>query len=382
MSYDITIWMTETPNLDEVLSKFEGWERIGEDVVFARRGWQILLFSPLKVEMEDIPNDVFPQMPGIKYVIDIHLEPLGAPKTGYQLLNKICKAISRQSNGVVYDAQTDTVETASGVKRYVPTKRDPVFSILEMSWWFNEGPLLSPDSLRNFLDVLEKFVPESLPRRYGLYEPPQFKLAETGIEHLHNFLLESPSSLIVWYPTRPATDVSFVLDKDWGPKWQGFRANTVSMSFEASVLSDPKWSAHLCSLWKHLTTIIQPFYGDVRILRGYSGSRTLWTHRDTESHPVKLCWWRGIPSSQGLAVCVGGPYLDCWPALSSVTNICNGIRAYSIDDWHSGRLVTDDLGPVPIELVQPPTNYDPVTGSEEKSYPVFWPFSGPYSKDT
>jgi hypothetical protein len=37
------------------------------------------------------------------------------------------------------------------------------------------------------LNLFQRTIPECLPRRYGLHEPPQFTLAKEGIDHLRQF---------------------------------------------------------------------------------------------------------------------------------------------------------------------------------------------------
>ena len=73
-----------------------------------------------------------------------------------------------------------------------------------MSWWFEHGRVLEPDWIDAFLALLERCVPEALPERYGLWEPPQHVFEETGREHLMAFLSEHMGEVIVWYANRPA----------------------------------------------------------------------------------------------------------------------------------------------------------------------------------
>ena len=207
MSYDIQIWSVDPILLPGALPDVKKWRQERGAWVRASKDWQILIYSSVKVLFEDVPEDVAELIPGISYLTELTLEPIGAPEIAYNLLSTVSERLAKAAYGVVLDCQADTIITPSGVKRYRPRRRDERFKVLTLSWWFTEGPLLTDTGLREFVSLLERMLPEVMPRRYGLFEPPQHLYSETGREHFLGFLQEHLDESIVWYPHRPILGV-------------------------------------------------------------------------------------------------------------------------------------------------------------------------------
>jgi hypothetical protein len=76
------------------------------------------------------------------------------------------------------------------VKKYLKPERQKKqrFSILKMSWWYEGDLLATREKLDGFIGLLGRYLPEALPRRYGLFEPPQFTYEETGKGHFVDLL--------------------------------------------------------------------------------------------------------------------------------------------------------------------------------------------------
>jgi hypothetical protein len=275
----------------------------------------------------------------------------------------------------------DTITAPSGVKRYRPKARDKRFAVLSLSWWFTDGPLLTREGLDAFLGLIEKTLPEALPKRYGLYEPPQHQYAEMGTDHLLGFLDDHREELIVWYPHRPVVAVSLSCSPKWGTRRQGFWANYVQIKIEANVLEQPGWDVALARFWQAASHTIQPFYGDVRTLQGFLRmGATYGSDMDTDFHPVKGPWWIGIPRSVGHALVLGEPYLSCWTAFRSSTAIERDLGFLSTGDWRTGEEVSDMVGGVPDALAQRwvpewvESEYGGMSINWNTEFPPEWPF--------
>src|SRR5262249_29982623 len=156
-----------------------------------------------------------------------------APMKALKLARKVARAIAQQAHGVVFDPQDDSVTTPAGFKRFSPARHTDRFSIVDMTWWFTDGPLLSEAGLRAFLDVLRRYLPEALPKRYGEYEPPKYRLDVNGLDHFVAFLRDHAEDVIVWYPSHPVVGVSFYTVPNWGVGRQGFKCSYVSIECDA-----------------------------------------------------------------------------------------------------------------------------------------------------
>jgi hypothetical protein len=364
MSFDLEVWSVRS--FDESIVPPVG------------RAWQICVDSSDRVQAEDIPAEIVPFLPGIAYVTRIYLEGEKSKSALTQVV-RLAKHIALASHGIVFNPQTDCVTTPSGVKRVKPIKQPESFSVLQMSWWFLESPILQDDGLERLLACFEQHLPEAVPRRYGLWEPPQHIYAETGRAHFLEFLGENlkKGDTIVWYTRRPVLGVYLGCPKPLGASSRGFRANRLSFSIEAALLEQPGWNAQIQHIWMTLSQLLRPFYGDVRILDGHL--RGNYTNSNTESHPVVSWWWRGVPKTLGNAVVLGDVYQNVWPDFMRAAKTCDGLAICSSEDWSIKNDIASQLGGVPSEITQPDTS-NPYPYSRE-SYAPIWPFEAPFIQE-
>jgi hypothetical protein len=381
VSYDIQIWSVGSIPLPDALSDMENWQREGLAWVRASKNWQIVINSSTKVLFEDLPEDVVAEVPGISYLTELNLEPIGAPMSARKQLLAVSKHLGKAAHGVILDPQTDEVITPSGVKRYRPRPREERFSILALMWWFNEGPLLTDAGLHEFVTLLERALPEAMPKRYGLFEPPQHLYSETGRERFLSFLQEHLDDTIVWYPHRPVLGLSLYCSPKWGTTGQGYRANYVKVEVEAKTLEQPGWETALDRFWRAASRVIEPFYGDVKTLKGFIRmGATHGSNIKTEFHPVKGPWWTGIPRVVGHAVVLGEPYLALWPRFVEVAQMADGLAFLSTNDWTTQEEVSNLVGGVPDPLAQrwipkwATTSYGGKAVNWNTEYPPLWPF--------
>jgi len=356
MSYDLEIWATRTPeNLRSVVPDGDRWVARGESLVLDGGSWQIVLGGPEKVEDEDVPDNVRSALPGIRWLYPLNLEPLAAPAAARKSLKSTAKAVAVAAHGAVHDPQEDAVTLPSGIKRYAAPSRekDVRFDVLTLGWWFLGGPLLEPGGYSKFIGLLERFLPDALPRRYGTYEPPQFRFEESGRDHLVTYLAEANSS-IVWYPTKPVVSVG--LGAYEPPGWQGrlgFRSHRVEIELDSAALNQPGWPDQLVASWKEISAFLKPFYGEVRFLGGCIPSRTTYcSDFYTEESPTKSWWWRGIPRKPGCAVALGDPYASLWPEFTRLAERKGETCLVTLPQWSKGGSIQEITGPVPEGLMQ------------------------------
>ncbi|MFJ8258499.1 hypothetical protein ACIQ4Z_14695 [Peribacillus asahii] len=304
---------------------------------------------------EDIPEEVVGQLPGIKYFTEIILEPFDAPKRALQLVKKMTKILTQPSHGVVVDEQEGTILSLSGVKRLKTMSPKDDSSFLQMTWWFMNDYTFIKDGLDTFLDVMEATMPEALPRRYGVYEPPQFKWAEKGKEHFIQFVSENLHEGIVWYPSKPFTDVHIGIPDKVGPTREGFRSCYISIDFLEEVMGQPGWPLEIKRFWLKTSELLNPFYGEIR--RGWS--------------PVSGWWWRGLPKRLGNAAILGKPYIDLWPDFIKEAKQTKGGLFYIENINEDYQDLHSIIAEVPEDIVQP---------KNKKKYSRKWPFEGPFLK--
>jgi hypothetical protein len=381
VSFDLEVWTTRLPILETVLEPLGDWTVTTREATFSGKGWQIVVSAPDAVESDDVPDEVVPSIPGACFVTRLSVEPIGAPSKAMALAQKAARAIASHAHGVVFDPQDGGVTTPSGVTRFVPVKHAERFSILQMEWWFTDGPLLRAAGLDALVDLLAKSLPEAMPRRYGAHEPPQHRLSDTGLDHFRKYLAKHADDHVVWYPSRPVVAVHVGLERRWGVVANGFRCSHVKIGVDASALDQPGWQRGLQDFWRRACGVIRPFYGDVRTLSGFIPARSTYSSdRKTQVEPVQGPWWKGIPRDPGHACVVGAPYLEDWPTFVAKASLVDGLGFVSRDDWRPQHQVIDVVGAVPEAFAQRRTpawvqsRYGGWTIDWNDEYPERWPF--------
>lgn len=391
MSYDLSVWTVEPVDL-EALLKEDGF--VGEPGGCSRegKGWGLHVSSD-PVEAEDVPDDVFTRLRKIRHLISITLEPIGAPQTAHTLARRTAREIAEAGIGCVEDPQTGKVTLSSAararqeardeaaapslVKRLFKRKSlaDPErVAELDMTFWFDHRRFAERDGLLTLISKMARHLPDALPRRYGPYEPPSFKYAETGPEHFADFLLGETFAVV--YPTRPCMSANYPCGEEtigWvtqGPR-QRYRAGDLSLGFNARQLDHPDWRDMIRGAWRALAEVTEPFYGEVRLLGGrIAGRATLFFDGKSEQHPVAGPWWRGVPTDPAVARVIGPPYTAKWEPEGAVR--IGPLLFLESADW---READAHVNRVPMPLQQP--EHGGKGENLHDVYPAEFPFPRP-----
>jgi hypothetical protein len=231
------------------------------------------------------------------------------------------------------------------------------------------------------LDLFQRTLPEILPRRYGLWEPPQFKLATDGIDHLRDFLTKNLRDTVVWYCHKPCQYLFKSIPDRVGATPRGFRCGRLTINVDGKAAGDRAWRVELTRLWLAVADLIQPFYAEIR----------------TGECPTRSWWWNGIPTARPSALLIGKPYVELWPDfVSAARTPLTGLhyREHFVETATDGG--EDRIPSPPVSIAQPPepvrqTVFDPSKPEDVAAmrasmfevrispYPEVWPFDGPVS---
>lgn len=380
MSYDIQVWSTNEPVLEEALSSDRGWQSHAETRSLERKTWQIVCDSSSRILPEDIPEQVANCLPGISFLTEIILEPISAPESARKEALRTASRIAKLSHGIVLDRQKDELTTPRGVKRYIVEPRPERFGVLKLGWWFLDDVMMSKEGVAGFFDVLSTHMPEALPRRYGLYEPPKHLLEEEGLDHLATFLAENIGNAPVLYPHRPFVGLSVACTSERQHPRLGFRCNRISIDCEASVVTQPGWQEGLRRFWLAVCEYLRPFYSETRTLDGFIRmGATYGSDMQTDIHPIRSWFWRGIPRELGHATAISAPYIELWPRAAADGRRAGDIVILDAGLWTDGNNL-DVETPDSIRQAWTPTYTNDRGGRSVNwvtEYPQEWPFNEP-----
>ncbi|HXC99464.1 MAG TPA: hypothetical protein VN048_08995 [Verrucomicrobiae bacterium] len=370
MSYDLQIYSCSEPCSEFArIANEEGFEHGEASFSLQSKNWQLVFHYAGKIEPEDIPAAVFQELPGIAYLTEAHIEG-AASATDRARAIRIAKKLARATRGVLVNPQEETTETARGIKRVDLANLPKGEDVFQLSWWFEDAASFENGGHVRFVEALETYAPEVLPRRYGLWEPPPFKLAEQGREHFLTFLHENMRKGLVWYANRPFQFVFVSIPPKVGGSRRGYRCCRLNVRVQAQILEAPGWPLALKRLWLAVAQAVSPFFAEIR--KGGS--------------PVSSWWWNGIPSTLGLGAMIGTPYDKLWPDFvamgkSALPNL------FFIETIEDGKPLS--ITP-PAEITQPkmPDLPQTITAAElpayEKltamRYPAIWPFAKPFEE--
>ncbi|HEX3626844.1 MAG TPA: hypothetical protein VH280_15640 [Verrucomicrobiae bacterium] len=78
----------------------KAWKKDPHEFAFVGKGWHVLVMAT-----EDEPDDaITDKFPKAKHVAYVTLEPIGAGKAGYKMLEEVVRELSRQTGGVWVDS--------------------------------------------------------------------------------------------------------------------------------------------------------------------------------------------------------------------------------------------------------------------------------------
>lgn len=390
MSYDLRIWSSGQISEDSLLAKAD-YKLHNDFFLREGKGWQVIISRSYLVEPEDIPDSIMQALPGISFMTEISIEPISAPEKIKNETLRLCNALAKEMKGIVEDPQVGTAKVPTGVKKVIDVnfkcKNRPLVSLI---WFFDDVMFYQSKKIGQFIDLLEKYMPDALPRRYGEFEPPQYKYAETGKVHLIDFLKRGSSP--VWYATKPFTHMHFsiphiekekaeiikndLINKDinpqsyYGAAMRKFRSGYIELQLLQDIFIQPDWNLAVKRLFIEIAKLLKPFYSE--IICEQLGSMTGEQYIKMEKEGLfRSWWWRGIPRDLGYAVVLDKQYISQWEQFKMVAS-CISDNLYMADCFGEPGLknVSSKIGAVPESIVAP---------KDKNKMAAFFPFQSALS---
>lgn len=300
MSYDLHIWSRQRIETDEKV--FD----IGE--------YTVTIEECVSVENEDIPIDVLLAFAGIRYLTVLHLQPYTNEKEVVDKAMKYAKNVAKEFDGIVENPQFDNpIWLVNKPKAFKQKMRDA--DKISVCWYIDSQQSLS-NQMAGFVELLEKYLPQALPKRYGSFEPPQFKYSETGKEHFIKFLEDEHWPVI--YGAKPITYifVSDVCVDNQKFKDAGYRCNKIEIELLKEAYLEPNWQFAVKRLFQEVAKVFKPFYAEII---------------DEKESAICSWWWKGIPIKRGDPIIIGEPYSALLKNLPVENEIETGLYYFEND---------------------------------------------------
>ncbi len=185
--------------------------------------------------------------------------------------------------------------------------------------------------------------------------------------------------LVVWYPHKPVYSVNYTHGAF--KERLGYRFPYFEIELDASLLNDLGWNQHIQKIWRLFSEELDPFYGEVRILKNaIAGNTSYFSDSLTESSPTRSGFWTGIPIKPGIAMVIGKDYINEWSEFKNKAIERKGLHYLEYQDWESNSSLLDIIAPPPKSLSHShivkmkKLKKGGYTMHYNCKYPKFWPF--------
>lgn len=267
--------------------------------------WQIVVTGPLGIDQEDLYPEIEAVARNCAWLVQLNLE--GNQSTeAFAALGEVSQQLIQAEKAVVVDQQKGVTETLRSRKVLKSSSSEvsaqPGVSI---SLFFEDGVGFESKRFEAFYDLVEKHIPEALPRRYGPYEPMQFKLEEQGRDHFIKSWRDDPE--LLWRGSAPYGYVYLSIRNDRREFPDGiplqshfrdrYRCSRIEIEASRKLLSNQKACDGVSVFLREAALLVGAFYAEVRL----------------GECPVQAWWWLGLPKGPTLATLIGPPYSDLWP---------------------------------------------------------------------
>ena len=326
MSYDLHVYCVE-PVAPSVLAAVvagidglrfgldEGGRALASVIEHAVRGKHenlATLDGPLHIEAEDLPDSVRAAAVGIG--VTYQLACSATPASAVRQINEVARGLAKEGRGVVYDPQEDAVTWPRGSARKFSASKERLIEVVDLKWFVRRTD--RPDDLPGrVLDTIQAILPEASPRRFGGYEPLQFKLDEEGRSGFGREWLADGSLGIFWKAKSPCFggSTSGLGAPSTSPAPPPRPVGSVKLSFHREALSDARWRRDVVRLFLAMTERTNAFFAlsDVEGNVG-CGNGNLWYSGEAKTPPgvVVRDEWLGLPPHEFWLAWVGPPYRD------------------------------------------------------------------------
>lgn len=324
MSYDILMATRRPPTraMVEAFAAETGWRvRLRGDLAgeagnllvetagLLRRRPLLTLSGPYPAEPEDLPAAVRRVVKGraLQCEANVVWSVLDTPDAARVFA--LCERLAVLCEGAVFNPQEDRLVFPDLPERPARRPSRSRARMLELEFHFPRFGVAEADA---FLATLARVWPDSVPTRFGVYEPMKGKLAEPGGREAFVELSQGPD-LLFWRSRGPALGGTLSRSPDREPP-PGERPRVrLRLDFNASAIEgDGAACDRAVDLFSEVAGGLGAFFAAGYVLRdvllGAGGA--VWHDADTEGLGdwIRGPWWNGLPAPATWLSWYGGAY--------------------------------------------------------------------------
>ncbi|TXK19507.1 hypothetical protein [Homoserinibacter sp. GY 40078] len=367
MSYDLTVYF-ETDPTDALIELIEAEPDLS--VATDGPGWVVTrgagtyccsIARPVRVEEEDLPDEVVSRSVRFSFQVDVLVE--GSTSASIARTRKLIRAIVRALGGMSWDPQTDAIDPA-GARRSTTPEPAGLVDLVEFGWYAPSRI----DVASQYLASVGRYLPEAAPRRFGSFEPLQYRLDRDGPSR---FISESADDdLLHFSGTKPVLD---------GSIGAGSRGTTVHLSVLAASLHEAQWRDPLQALFLDLAQRLDCFFAVAEVVRNFtwSGSQIrVGPEVERKFRPRSNEGWMGLPPHPVWWAFLGSQYSTL---IDATTNGARTIGAGTFIELSTEPLNRDALAEAlprrgllhrdPAPWISPDLQMKPVEGEHRRMPP-------------
>lgn len=227
----------------------------------AKHRYSFTLGLPVRLEPEDVPEEVTAVMLGPRVLYDLIVEGSSATETPHAV--RFARRLAQEVDGAVLDQQADDVWTRGKLRAVAPVPPGRVDTVDVR--WYAYPDVAGRDVANSWLDLARRFLPEALPRRFGSYEPLPMKLDVDGPQAFVE-AVQGEDMTLFFKASRPCLEGHLA----GGARPPG--VNGHSLTLLHAPLHDPRWQQALRRFLTAFAAATGTFFASAEVVRGLDWS--------------------------------------------------------------------------------------------------------------
>lgn len=294
VSYDLKIATYDQPGDAVVESWLEARPELSVDgslasggIVFVRRGRPSFEVSTPTAVVD--PDDVDEELAGAtvapRWYVEVSVS-LALPTAGRTAARAFAKHVAQTCRGAAFDPQSEKLLWPPKLKKKVdvPSTAERI-SVLDLRWLFDPEVMAERGFTGKLLRLLNKHLPEALPRRYGTSEPFSHSFAEGGAAAFADFcegVRAERWSAVDWKARPPCFGGHLSHPGERAAAGDGPRSGNLSLTLDGRVMvAGEPWLAAAEALFRAVVVELGPFSAAAYVTPGVEARRgSLWYRAD------------------------------------------------------------------------------------------------------